>query len=869
MNLPSPRHLSHGLIGLAALLLAACDAVPTALTTAQPDSSPQTYSGETCGTTDACNFQSYFWTPMAAYSCDNCHDGSNASPHFMHQGNVNLAYSEALTVVDLAAPSSSRIIGKIESGHNCGTSAECAATATVVTTFIENWANGGGTGGGDSPVDTAIVLEAPVQKDAGASKSLPDPATGAQVPTSFQPVHDLLTQYCSGCHVEGAPIPQAPFFAESDVATAYEALRSSQKIDLDTPTNSRLVQRLVEGHNCWDLTLTGDADKYACATEMRLAIETFAGTIALTQVDPAWLTSKALKLREGQVASGGKRDDSSTIALYEFKAGSGTTISDTSGTTPPLDLTLNGTEGTDYKWVGGWGIEFVSGNAQASTTASKKLYDRIMKSGQYSIEAWVVPGNVSQGTAGDPARIISYSAGSDRRNATLGQAEYRYEFMQRSAATNANGDPSLITNADDEDLQAAQQHVVVTYDAVNGRKVYVNGVDTEDSDPVGPASLADWDDSYALVFGSEVGGGDAWQGKLRLVAIHDQAMSEDQIRQNFEAGVGEKFFLLFNVSDQLFDPPPAAELGSYILFQVSQYDSYSYLFYKPTFVSLDPNFQPNDITIKGLHIGLNGKEPGAGQAFVNIDTTISAASYTTGGQVLSPLGSIIALEKGADNDEFFLTFEQIGSKTDVRSEMVCGLNATCATPVVDGDPASDVGLRTFEEINASMAAVTGVDMNAAGNASVKSTYLTIQQQLPTVETLQGFLPAHQMAIAQLAIQYCNALVEDPALRTAFYGNFDFDAGVTSAYGSGDSAQKQQMLDALYDRMLGLPDNNGTPLGNVPDRNSLKAALFGPSGTASSSLFDRLAVGGGDATRTRAIAKALCTATLGSAALLIQ
>lgn len=868
MNLASHKHFTHGLLGLAALLLAACDSVPTELSLAPQDNSPQTYSGPACGTTAACNFQSYFWTPMAAYSCDNCHDGSNASPHFMHQGDINLAYSEALKVADLTTPENSRLISKIQGGHNCGNSAECTATATVVTGFITNWANGGGTGGGDTPVDTAIVLEAPAQKDAGASKSLPDSASNAQVLTNFQPVHALLTQHCAGCHVEAAPIPQSPFFAESDAATAYEALRSSQKIDLDTPANSRLVQRLVEGHNCWDLTPASlAADKYACATVMRTAIETFAGTIALTQVDPAWVTSKALALHDGQIASGGKRDDSSTIALYEFKAGSGSTITDTSGTTPPLDLTLYGTEDVDYKWVGGWGIEFLGGNAQAGTTASKKLHDRILASGQYSIEAWVVPGNVSQGTAGDPARIISYSAGSDNRNATLGQAEYRYEFMQRSATTDANGEPSLITNADDEDLQAAQQHVVVTYDPVNGRKVYVNGIDTGDSDPVGPASLADWDDSYALVFGSEVGGGDPWQGKLRLVAIHDRAMSEAQIRQNFEAGVGEKFFLLFNVSDHLFNPPPAPELASYVMFQVSQYDNYSYLFYKPTFVSLDPNFQPSDIVIKGLHIGLNGKEPGAGQAFVNIDTTISSGSYTSEGQVLSNLGSIIALEKGADNDEFFLTFEQLGSETDVRTAMVCGLNTTCVTPVTDGDPVSDIGLRTFEEINASMAAVTGVDMNAAGNASVKSTYLTVKQQLPTVETLQGFLPAHQMAIAQLAIQYCNALVEDTTLRTGFYGGFNFNADVATAYGSGDSAEKQQMLDALYDHMLGLPDAGGTPLANVPSRTALKTELFDAGNP--SNLFDRLAASGGDATRTRAIAKALCTATLSSAALLIQ
>ena len=40
-------------------------------------------------------------------------------------------------------------------------------------------------------------------------------------------------------------------------------------------------------------------------------------------------------------------------------------------------------------------------------------------SGEYSIEAWVVPANVTQE---GPARIISYSAGDSNRNFTLGHA---------------------------------------------------------------------------------------------------------------------------------------------------------------------------------------------------------------------------------------------------------------------------------------------------------------------------------------------------------------------------------------------------------------------------------------------------------------
>ncbi|MCK4587783.1 MAG: LamG domain-containing protein, partial [Gammaproteobacteria bacterium] len=438
----------------------------------------------------------------------------------------------------------------------------------------------------------------------------------------------------------------------------------------------------------------------------------------------------------------------------------------------------------------GWGIEFMSGRAQGSAQ-NTKLRDHIVSSGAYSIEAWVVPATVNQGTAGDPARIISYSAGTTTRNFTLGQAEYRYEYMNRNEYSDANGMPSFITSDADEDLQASQQHVVVTYDPTLGRKIYVNGVDVSttgmdaDVDPATPlgGSLTDWDDSFAFILGSEAGGADPWVGKLRLVAIHNRAMTQAQITQNFDAGVGEKFFLMFSVSDLINDPnagdsncflASAVTTGNprgdqcFIYMLVSQFDSYSYLFNAPTFISLNPAFAPGGTPISGMRIGLNGKEPAVGQAYVNVGkptpVTINAGAYDplNGGQIISSIGTIIALEKGAGADEFFLSFEEFGANTDVRTAFVCNPIADCMATPVDGTPVSDIGVRTFDDINATMAGITGVDRNTT---SVKSTFDTIKQQLPPVETIDGFVSANQMAIAQLAIQYCDALVESTGLNT--------------------------------------------------------------------------------------------------------
>src|SRR5690606_29689511 len=206
------------------------------------------------------------------------------------------------------------------------------------------------------------------------------------------------------------------FFAEGPtsnslaLATAYEAAKS--KMDLDDPASSRFVVRLgAESHNCWTADCTSDA------AAMRAAIQAFANGVPTTEVSSDLVISKATTLYEGTVASGGNRYEANVIALYEFKTGQscGTSIAgscsiayDTSGVDPAMDLTLSG----EVQWFGGWGLNFAGGKAQASTASSAKLHSSITATGEYSIEAWVAPGNVVQ----EDMRIVSYSGGVTRRN---------------------------------------------------------------------------------------------------------------------------------------------------------------------------------------------------------------------------------------------------------------------------------------------------------------------------------------------------------------------------------------------------------------------------------------------------------------------
>jgi hypothetical protein len=820
--------------------LAGCGGGSGAATTLNPASGPPpvaTYSGPPPSTADVQSFKINLWDNIRTTNrCGACHSVEGGQvPMFARSDDVNLAYAAANSVVTLTKPDDSQMVTKVGGGHNCWLSSD-AACADILTTWITNWAGDLVAGGARQ-----IQLEAPVLRDPGQSRNYPASPAGFETT-----VYPLLSQFCSGCHSSSSAVQQSPFFAEgppSDpaaVAAAYEAVKP--KINLDDPANSRLVLRLRdEFHNCWTSSCANDANV------MEAAITQFANGITPTAVNPQLLTSKALGLYDGTIASGGNRYEANVIAMYEFKTGQGLTAFDTSGVEPAMDLTLSG----NVEWVGGWGLNFSGGKAQASTATSAKLHDLINATGEYSIEAWVAPGNVVQ----EDARIVSYSAGTTARNFDLGQTMYNYDFFNRTSNSDGNGNPQISTPDAAEVLQATLQHVVVTFDPVEGRKIYVNGVLVANQDPAPGGLLTDWDDTFAFVLGNEVSSDRTWAGVIRLVAIHNRVLTPAQIQQNFDAGVGERFFLLFSVEDLLPSVPQ-----SYVVFEASQFDSYAYLFKDPFFISLDGTVQPNAVPIQGLRVGINGEEAPVGQAYANLDAMISSTAYDPAtGQPLADLGTVLPLEKGPNSDEFFLTFDHIGTNSFSRPPPA---TSPPRTPQ-DLPPAADIGVRTFDEINATMATMTSVSPLDPG---VQATFNSVRQSLPTVETIEAFLASHQVAIAQLAIEYCNAMINDTQLRASAFPGFDFNGTVASSF-PGPGAVEDAFLEPLLDRVLGTVANS---IATQPDRTSVKAELeeliHGISGDATR---PGLAFGGGNATRTQTIAKSACAAVIGSGAMLVQ
>jgi hypothetical protein len=835
-------------------IVAACTAGGPATTATQattPGTTASNYTGPAAANADVQSFKINLWDNIRTPDkCGGCHHEGGQSPMFARSDDVNLAYQAANPLVNFTQPDQSTLVLKVSSGHNCWV-ADPKACGDTMLTWIKAWI------GTSATSTTGVTLTPPTSTTVAGGKQFPpnaDAGGDGMTATSFQELiyKPLLSPFCSGCHSPTASSPQTPFFAQPDVKAAYIA--AQDKINLNSPDQSRFVVRLRdEHHNCWTTATGGAADCAGSAAAMLAAINAFASFIQVKPLDPGVLLSMGLHLKDGTVASGGNRSEANLVAKYDFKTGTGTTAYDTSGVSPAADLLLTG----DVTWVGGWGINInKGGKAQASTASSTKIASMITGTGEYTIETWVAPANVAQANAW----IASYSGSETTRNATLGQNAMAYQAATRSDKTGPNGDKvPVLTDATAFPVQAALTHLVLTYDPTNGEQIYVNGAPANKPKVTNVGgSLASWDNTFALVLGAETNGKDQWLGIIKFVAIHSRALTAAQVTQNYNAGVGEKYFMLFDVASLSGVPQ------SYIQVTANVLDSYAYQFTSPTFISLNPNAVPANVVVKGIRYGVNGVLQTSGQSWAMVNATVGGATYTpTSGQLLSKVGGIVASDKGPDSDLMFLSFDQMGASSHPY-----------VIPVADKPPATDYtklpppvirGVKNYAQINAAMAQITGVPVQTP---AVYALYNTLQQALPPTNDITAFGASGQTAIGQLADLYCNTAVNTASIKNVTFPGLDltqqaatYFGGTTPAAGSAQAANRALVINPLLNAAIG---SSGGTAGDV---NSAEAGLVT---TELNSLISTLVTANGTGTgRTAQVAQAACSAVLGSAVVSLQ
>jgi hypothetical protein len=248
------------------------------------------------------------------------------------------------------------------------------------------------------------------------------------------------------------------------------------------------------------------------------------------------------------------------------------------------------------------------------------------------------------------------------------------------------------------------------------------------------------------------------------------------------------------------------------------------------------------------------------------------ANYTPeSGEIIANIGTAISLERGIAQDEFFLSFDQIAGVSNPYIE------PTVTPPTLtDPSPVPDIGIRTFDEINASIAAMTGVSIT---NTAVAAVYQSYKQQLPSVESIDSFLGSHQMAIAQLALTSCSELVDGNGTisRSSYFSGFDFTQSQNMAF--SNQTKRDQVITPLLTLAMNIDVLSGN-LTSQPVEAEIRDMLDATTaqnldsyGTYTSliELMTTPACSGVSCTtaRTAEIVKATCAAAVGGAVMLIQ
>ena len=215
------------------------------------------------------------------------------------------------------------------------------------------------------------------------------------------------------------------------------------------------------------------------------------------------------------------------LALYACEDGTGDTVSDTSGFSPSLNLTIQDTN--TVVWLPGGGLNLTEETSVESTGGASALMAACTSPNAFTIELWVVPANLLQGgpLSGQSSPIFALSQDGLNRNVTVEQEGEIYVMRLRTTSTAGAGIPVTVPGL-------TLTHLVATFDDAGMMRFYVNGVEEVYLSVSG--TLDNWDTSYPLTIANLPGGGAGWLGQLHLAAVYGRALSMTEINQNYSRG---------------------------------------------------------------------------------------------------------------------------------------------------------------------------------------------------------------------------------------------------------------------------------------------------------------------------------------------
>lgn len=222
------------------------------------------------------------------------------------------------------------------------------------------------------------------------------------------------------------------------------------------------------------------------------------------------------------------REEKGLVALYRFNEMRGDLVRDVSGFGVPLDLGIRNMKNVTWKSPG---LEIRNWTTITSEIPADKIVEACRKSGELTLETWVVPGRASFNLEGFLVTMGNYPrfAFSLSQGPSKSAPGPHKAFVQAGArrVDHVDRPKSLATQ---RTVLPRLTHVVYTRNASGGELIYVNGQPRVAGRRQGDFSA--WDGAHArLDLALE------WVGEFRLVAIYARALPPKEVARNFKTGL--------------------------------------------------------------------------------------------------------------------------------------------------------------------------------------------------------------------------------------------------------------------------------------------------------------------------------------------
>jgi chitodextrinase len=290
------------------------------------------------------------------------------------------------------------------------------------------------------------------------------------------------------------------------------------------------------------------------------------------------------------------RIEKGLLALYDFSEGEGNLIEDISGAHPPLDLVIDN-EGTSTKWLKGQGLKIVGNTVISQKETSSRLIESLSSTDEITIEAWIKQEEKKQT---GPARIVTLSSDVYEGAAALGHQgnEVHFNYISRLATSesDSNGNPELKTVQNF--ISTSLHHLVFTRNNEGQEKIYINGLLLASGYRDG--DFSSWKNDYKLALANEISGERPWKGTYYLVAMYNEALSSEEVNQNYRSGFGNIRFatsldtLKTNIS---YDLVPYIRTNHGIVYGESRDFMYRSVAETDSLLAIYPNPCDGDLTV--------------------------------------------------------------------------------------------------------------------------------------------------------------------------------------------------------------------------------------------------------------------------------